>query len=142
MKGQVYELTDSEQKIQLNFLTDNDCRIEQSYLCEKLPDTFSNLTMEAKYRVKKLKIKHSGNKHLNVNCLIIENSDLNAKKLPRFTYIAEYENLCLPKVIVNSNEYKLRRKMTPGIILNLVRDSLVLRKDTIVFGYKKIPRKL
>jgi hypothetical protein len=141
LKGQVYELIDSEQKIQLAFLTANDCRIEQSYLCEKLPDTFSYLTMEAKYRVEKLKIKHSENKHLNVYCLIIENSDSNAKKLPNFTYIPEYENLCLPKVTINSDEYKLRKKLVPGIILNLVKDSLLLKKDTIVFGYKRIPRK-
>jgi hypothetical protein len=142
LKGQVYELSDGEQKIQLNFLTAKHCRIEQSYKCEKLPDTFSYLTLEAKYHIVKHKLKYLKNKSLTADLVVVENSDPNSKTLPNYTYIPDYEKLCLPQVTVNSTEYKIRQKLIPGVILNLVKDTLLIKNDTIIFGYKKIPRKL
>lgn len=142
LKGQVYEFSDGEQKIQLNFLTAKNCRIEQSYKCEKLPDSYSELIIEADYHVVKVKMKYSKNKSLTAAFVVLENSDPNANTLPNYTYISDYEKLCLPQVTVNSPEYKIRQKLIPGVILNLVKDSLLIKQDTIIFGYKKIPRKL
>lgn len=142
LKGQVYELSDGEQKIQLSFLTAKNCRVEQSYKCEKLPDSYSNLILEADYHVVKVQMKYSKKKSLTIDFVVIENLDPNANTLPNYTYIPDYEKLCLPQVTVNSTEYKIRQKLIPGVILNLVKDSLLIKQDTIIFGYKKIPRKL
>ncbi|MGV3696927.1 hypothetical protein [Flavobacterium sp.] len=141
LEGQVYELADGEQKIQLSFLKANRCKVEQSYECEKLPDTFRYLTLEAKYNIVKQKLKYAKNKSLAVELIVLKSVEPNPENVPNITYIPDYEKLCLQPVTINSNEYKLRKKLTPGIILNFVKDSLVIKKDTIYFGYKKVPRK-
>jgi hypothetical protein len=40
---------------------------------------------------------------------------------------------------VNSHEMKARQKIPSGIILNLINDSLLVKRDKIFFGYKKVP---
>lgn len=142
LEGQVYELLDGEQKILINFFTENRCQVEQSYECEKLPDTFRHLTLEAKYYMVKHQLKYSKNKSISVDLIVLKRSEPNLNNLPNHTYIPDYEKLCLQQIRVNSTDYKLRQKLIPGVILNLVKDSLLIKKDTIFFGHKKVPRKL
>ena len=142
LTGKIYELSDNEQEIKISFLSDTKCRVEQSYKCENLPDSSSHSLIEANYNVATNKIRDGKGEILKVNIIIFENTASSVKSLPNYTYIPNYEKLCLVPVSVNSQEYKRRQKLVPGVILNLIKDSIQIKNDTIFFGYKRVGRKL
>lgn len=144
LNGSVYELSDDEQFIQIDFVSKEECKIEQSFKCEKIPDSLKYLVIEARYYLAKKKLEYSKNgknKFLKVDFIIFNNKNADPKVTPNYTYIPNYNKLCLSEVLINSETDKVRQKISQGVFLNLVNDSIVIKNGTIFFGYKKVPRK-
>jgi hypothetical protein len=144
LNGKTFELSDSEELIKIHFLSSDICEIQQSFYCENLPDSIKKKTIKAKYQITNAKlpyIEDNKTKIINVKFLKISNLDSLSKQLPKYTYIKDYSKLCQNLLTENSKETKLKNKISSGIILNLINDSLIIKKDTIIFGYKKVPIK-
>ncbi|MFY7729527.1 MAG: hypothetical protein ACOVRN_08425 [Flavobacterium sp.] len=141
LDGKTFELSDSEELIRIQFISNDICEVQQSFYCDNIPDSLKMTSIKAKYKITKTKLpyfKGNKSKFLKVKFLTISNLDASSKQLPKYTYIDNYSKMCQNSVPENSNEMKLRNKVPSGIILNLTNDSLILKKDTIVFGYKKV----
>lgn len=142
LEGKKFELSDNEELINIHFLSSDVCEIQQYFYCENIPDSLKNKIIRAKYEVHSSKLPYTDgnkNKFLKVNLIMLSNLDTLSKRLPKYTYINNYSKLCQDSLVENSNEMKLRNKLPSGIVLNLVNDSLIFKKDTIIFGYKKVP---
>lgn len=141
MRGKVYELSDYEQKIKISFVNDSICTIEQDFECDKILDSLKFTKIQAKYDLVKSELNYlQNNKAKKKRVIFLRLTNLNPKnKMQKYTNIPQYSELCGKFSDVNSNEMKARHKIPSGIILNLVNDSLLIKRDTIFFGYKKVP---
>jgi hypothetical protein len=141
MRGKVYLMSDYEQEIKISFVSDSLCMIEQIFKCDKISDSLKFTKIQAKYDLVKSELNYLHNnktKQKTVNFLRLTN--LNPKnRIQKYTYIPNYNELCGKSFEVNSHEMKSRQKIPSGIILNLINDSLLVKRDTIFFGYKKVP---
>ncbi len=143
MTGKIYELSDYEQKIKISFINDSICVTEQYFKCDKIEDSLKFTEIKANYYLTKSQLhylKNSKPRKKTVHFLRLKSLNHNGVK-PKYTYIPRYTELCEKSFEINSPEMKARKKITSGIILNLVNDSLLVKRDTIIFGYKQVPLK-
>ncbi len=138
-----FEYKDKTQLISLDFFNKNTCEIKQVFYCENIPDSLKQTIIIAEYNVVKSRIpykKGNKNKILNVDFLVLKNIDKNQNK-SKLIYIKDFNNLCNQFFDLNSHEMKRNEKISNGVILNFINDSLFLKKDTIFFGFKKVSLK-
>ena len=97
------------------------------------------------YKKGKMKIvgtdRNLKKKHLDIRILLFKDVKclkIDCQGLPNYTYLKDYEILCNSK---NPIYQKGKREVLKGeLLLNLINDTLQIKKDTIFFGYNKIPR--
>lgn len=142
MSGKVYAMSDYEQEIKISFISDSICIIEQSFKCDKISDSLKFTKIQAKYDILKSEINylHNNNKRKKMKVNYLRLINLNPKnRIENYSIIPNYNELCGKYFDVNSYEMKTRQKVTSGVIHNLVNDSLLIKRDTIFFGYKRVP---
>lgn len=147
LNGRLYYLSNHEKEISLDFITDSTCLITQSYLCPNLSKKYKNIQVECFYKTDRITIealdKDFKKKKINVSILLVKNKICqteNCINLPKFTLIDNYNEICSTYSSADTSNIKKNMKINEGIILNLVNDTLQLKKKEIIFGNDIIPQ--
>lgn len=149
LNGEFYELKDKEEIVSLKFINDSICIVKQKFLCQNLPEEFKEIEdIKVQYKKGRIDVAYldlnKKKKKSKMDVLFVENlkyKNSNNLSITNYFSIPNYEKLKCNKLLENnSNANKIKSKIETGIIMNLVKDTIRIKKDTIFFGYKKVPR--
>ncbi len=136
--GKKYEASNQEKRIQIEFVNDTLCKIEQEFLCDELSETYKNTVFNATYKIDKVNIKTYDKdlKPVRFKSDILVVNNLDCSKCDKYKVIPNYVDLnCITTKLKNE---KLKDKVKLGVIYNMVNDTLVIDKKQIWFGNLKL----
>lgn len=140
--GDTYKISNDELLVSMHFINDSICEINQEFHCSKVPESFKKNKQSCYYKVYDTIIKwkdfNKKERRIKLKKIYLRNSDTSV--VENYKMIPDYEKLCLPIVIVNSNEYKIRELTKPGLIYYFKSDTLTFINNKINFGYLKLDR--
>lgn len=135
--GKKYLASNQEKTVAIEFVNDTLCKVNQRFLCDKLPEKYRNLDFNATYKISKMNIKtHDANfkpTRFKADILVINNLDCDGCE--KYKEIPNYIDLNCTTVL---NDEKLKGKIKYGVIYNMVNDTLVIDKNQILFDNLKL----
>lgn len=137
LSGKKYVASNQEKRVSLEFINDTLVNVKQKFFCDKLPKEYQEITFDAKYEIDRMNIKTFDedfkSKRFKSDILVLEN--LNCADCQGYKTIPNYEDLgCSTKI----EDERLKDKVKSGVIYNLVNDTLILKRNQILFDNLKL----
>jgi len=130
--GKEYRASNQEKVVAIEFINDTLCKVNQKFLCDKLPEKYKSVGFNATYKVSRMNIKtHDANfkpTRFKADILVINNID--CIDCEKYREIPNYIDLNCTTIL---KDEKLKGKVKYGVIYNMVNDTLVIDKNQILF---------
>lgn len=138
LSSKKYIDSNQEKRVVLEFINDTLVNVQQIFFCDKLPKEYQKITFLATYKIDRINIKTFDrdfkSKKFKSDILVLDNVD--CADCESYRVIPNYEDLGCS--IAEIKDKKLKDKMKLGIIYNLVKDTLILKKNLILFDDLKL----